>query len=140
MKGAVYGMLILTGREVMVWTSSPVQCAVLSSPPFLSLRPRTASRKIRRGLNRRTGRWCGHTGWGIRNNDVVEAFLTDGAQGESEDTDGEGGDADAGDGVFEEVGPAGADQGGGLGVVGFVVGGAFEDPTEGLGGAHCGDW
>lgn len=76
--------------------------------------------------------------WASRHNDVSEFFLTDGPEGESKHTDGEARYADAGNCVLEEVGTASADESCGLGVVGLIVGGAFEDSGEGCGGAHVG--
>ena len=62
----------------------------------------------------------------VGNDHVLEFVLADGAEREDEDARGEAGDHGAGDGVAEDEGASGADQGGGRTVVRVVVGGAFE--------------
>lgn len=50
--------------------------------------------------------------WTARDNDIVEAFLAHGSEGECENTDGEAHDANASDGVLEQIRPSGADESG----------------------------
>lgn len=78
--------------------------------------------------------------WARRHDDVVELLLADGSQGECEDTDGEAHDRDASDGVLEEIRSAGADESCRLSVVGFVVGGAFEEGVQRWGSPHVAEW